>query len=85
MGRQQPRTTQIASHMAARARGRGSSHGINGAILETGLGSAETVVEGDPRSGKVRAGCQERCINRDLIRKRQYHSSFSEAFHPPAF
>src|SRR5215472_16086917 len=31
--------------MAARARGRGSSYGINGAILEAGLGSTGTVLE----------------------------------------
>src|SRR6266536_1999441 len=31
--------------MADRARGRGSGHGINGAILETRVGSARTVLE----------------------------------------
>src|SRR5580700_4384660 len=35
--------------MAARARGRGSSHGIDGAILETSLGSAGAVLEADTR------------------------------------
>src|ERR1700731_2330146 len=35
--------------MAARARGRGSGHGINGAILETSLGSTGTVLEADTR------------------------------------
>ena len=33
----------------ARARGRRSSHGIDGAILETSLGSVGTVLEADPR------------------------------------
>src|SRR5713226_2930290 len=35
--------------MAARARGRGSGHGIDGAILETSLGSTGTVLETAPR------------------------------------
>jgi hypothetical protein len=35
--------------MAARARGRGSSHGIDGAILETSLGGTGTVLEADTR------------------------------------
>src|SRR5271167_1036851 len=35
--------------MARRARGRGSSHGIDGAILETSLGSFGTVLETDTR------------------------------------
>src|SRR5256885_5076031 len=41
--------------MATRARGRGSGHGIDGAILETGLGSAGTVLETDaPETGRRR-------------------------------
>src|SRR5215470_674280 len=35
--------------MAARARGRGSGHGINGAILETRVGSAGKILETDMR------------------------------------
>src|SRR5216683_2539317 len=35
--------------MAARARSRGSGHGIDGPILETSLGSAGTVLEADTR------------------------------------
>src|ERR1700730_9121579 len=35
--------------MAARARGRGSSHGIDGAILETSLGNAGAELEADTR------------------------------------
>jgi hypothetical protein len=31
------------------ARGRGSSHGIDGAILETSVGSTRTVLEADTR------------------------------------
>src|SRR5215471_11279201 len=38
--------------MVARAGGRGSSHGIDGAILETGLGSAGTVLEADTREAR---------------------------------
>src|SRR5260221_315501 len=39
--------------MAARARGRGSGHGIDGAILEAGLGSTGTVLEADlPEAGR---------------------------------
>jgi hypothetical protein len=34
--------------MAARTRGRGSGDGIDGAILETGVGSAGAVLEADP-------------------------------------
>src|SRR5271156_3072540 len=35
--------------MAARARGRGSSHGIDGPILETSVGNAGNVLETDTR------------------------------------
>src|ERR1700751_2514953 len=39
--------------MAARARGRGSGHGIDGAILETRVGSAGTVLETNtPEAGR---------------------------------
>ncbi len=39
--------------MAARARGRGSGHGIDGAILETGVGSAGTALEtATPEAGR---------------------------------
>src|SRR5258708_17878135 len=39
--------------MAARAAGRGSGHGIDGAILETSLGSTGTVLEADlPETGR---------------------------------
>jgi hypothetical protein len=37
---QQPRTTAIAGCMAARTRGRRSSHGLDGPMLETSVGSA---------------------------------------------
>src|SRR5437867_12419151 len=41
--------------MAARARGRRSSHGIDGTILETSLGSIGTVLETDtPETGRHR-------------------------------
>src|SRR5215831_18707209 len=40
--------------MAARARGRGSGDGINSPILETSVGSAGTVLEGDPREARRR-------------------------------
>src|SRR6266481_680353 len=41
--------------MAARAAGRGSSHGIDRAILETGLGSARAVLAADlPEAGRRR-------------------------------
>jgi hypothetical protein len=40
--------------MAARARGRISSHGIDGAILETSVGSAGKVLEADMREGARR-------------------------------
>src|SRR5215467_11132969 len=41
--------------MAARARGRRSSHGIDGPVLETSLGSAGTILEADTReAGKRR-------------------------------
>ena len=60
---QQPRTTAIAGRLAARARGRGSSDGIDGAILETSVGSTGTVLEADyARSEKAQAGSRERCI-----------------------
>jgi hypothetical protein len=42
---QQPRTTAIAGGMASRARGRRGSHGIDGPILETSVGSAGKVLE----------------------------------------
>src|ERR1700756_4385050 len=38
--------------MAARARGRGSSHGIDGAILETRVGSAGKILEADSREAR---------------------------------
>src|SRR6266705_3295911 len=40
--------------MAARARGRRSSHGINGPILETSVGSTGTVLEADLREARRR-------------------------------
>src|SRR5271157_3397467 len=41
--------------MAVRAAGRGRSNGIDGAILETGLGSAGAVLEADlPEAGRRR-------------------------------
>src|SRR5579864_5913429 len=41
--------------MAARARGRGSGHGIDGPILETSVGSAGAVLEADTReAGRCR-------------------------------
>src|SRR6185503_4731640 len=41
--------------MAARTRGRGSGDGIDGAVLETGLGSTGAIVEADaPETGKRR-------------------------------
>src|ERR1700741_1624248 len=40
--------------MAARARSRGSGHGINGPILETSVGSAREVLEADPREARRR-------------------------------
>src|SRR5207302_10399109 len=40
--------------MVDRARGRRSSHGINGAILETGVGSAGKVLEADTREARRR-------------------------------
>src|SRR5438552_1541288 len=40
--------------MAARARGRGSSHGIHGPILETSLGNAGAVLEADTRAARRR-------------------------------
>src|SRR2546430_717001 len=40
--------------LAARERGRGSSHGIDGAILETGVGSAGKVLEADTREARRR-------------------------------
>src|SRR6184192_329624 len=51
---QQPRTTTIARGMVDRARGRGSSHGIDGAILETGVGSAGKILETDTREARRR-------------------------------
>src|SRR5262249_33219420 len=51
---QQPRTTAIAGGMAAGARGRGSSHGIDRPILETRVGSAGTVLETVPREARRR-------------------------------
>src|SRR5437762_9577264 len=51
---QQPRTTTIARGMVDRARGRGSSHGIDGTILETGVGSAGKVLESDTREARRR-------------------------------
>src|SRR6202043_3639189 len=50
---QQPRSIAIALRMAARARGRGSRYGIDGAILETSLGSTGTVLETNtPEAGR---------------------------------
>ena len=50
---QQPRTTAIAGGLAARARGRRSSHGIDSTILETSLGSIGTVLEtATPEAGR---------------------------------
>src|SRR5467141_1060575 len=40
--------------MAARARGRRSSHGIDGAILETGVAGAGKVLEADLREARRR-------------------------------
>src|SRR6267154_1363504 len=40
--------------MAARARGRRSSHGIDGAILETSVGSIGTVLEAATRAARRR-------------------------------
>src|SRR5438094_7937548 len=40
--------------LAARERGRGSSHGIDGTILETGVGSAGKVLESDTREARRR-------------------------------
>src|SRR6266404_2777484 len=40
--------------MAARARGRGSSHGIDGPILETSVGSAGKVLEAVTREARRR-------------------------------
>src|SRR5437868_15428013 len=40
--------------MAARARGRRSSHGIDGPILETSVGSAGKVLEADTREARRR-------------------------------
>src|SRR5438132_5321245 len=40
--------------MAARTRGRGSSHGVNGQILETSVGKAGKVLEADTREGARR-------------------------------
>src|SRR5882757_4389445 len=40
--------------MAARARSRGSGHGINGPILETSVGSAREVLEADTREARRR-------------------------------
>src|SRR5215472_11024922 len=40
--------------MAARARGRRSSHGIDGSILETSVGSAGKVLEADTREARRR-------------------------------
>src|SRR2546430_8605574 len=51
---QQPRTTTIARGMVDRARGRGSSHGIDGTIVETGVGSAGKVLEADTREARRR-------------------------------
>src|SRR6266478_2739188 len=51
---QQPRTTAIAGGLAARARGRGSSHGIDGPILETSVGSAGKVLEAVTREARRR-------------------------------
>src|ERR1700722_13930372 len=43
--------------MAARARGRGSRYGIDGAILETRLGSIRKVLEtARPKAGRCRPG-----------------------------
>src|SRR5215813_7615063 len=51
---QQPRTTAVAGGMARRARGQRSSHGIDGAILETSLGSTGTVLEVAMREARRR-------------------------------
>src|SRR5207244_6555221 len=51
---QQPRTTAIAGCVASRARGRGSSHGIDGPILETSMGSAGAVLETATREARRR-------------------------------
>src|ERR1700694_2285369 len=40
--------------MAARARGRRSSHGIDGPILETSVGSAGKILEADTREARRR-------------------------------
>src|SRR5258708_31802684 len=40
--------------MADRAAGRGSGHGIDGAILETGVGGTGTVLETDTREARRR-------------------------------
>jgi hypothetical protein len=58
---QQSRTTAIAGCMAARARGRGSSHGIDGPILETSVGNAGKVLEADTREAR-RGKAEERYI-----------------------
>src|SRR5215470_610471 len=52
MVRQQPRTTALAGGMAAGARGGRNSHGINGPILETGVGNAGKVLEATTREAR---------------------------------
>ncbi len=51
----QPRTIALAGCVVARARGRGSGYGINGAILETRVGSTGKVLEADPHeAGRIK-------------------------------
>ena len=58
-----PEQLRSLADMAARARGRGSSDGIDGAILETGVGSAGTVLEtATPEAGGRKPRGRERCI-----------------------
>src|SRR5215470_3422271 len=52
MVRQQPRTTALAGGMAAGARGGRNSHGINGPMLETGVGNAGKVLEATTREAR---------------------------------
>jgi hypothetical protein len=50
-----PEQLRSVGRMAARTRGRGSGDGIDGAILETGVGSAGAVLETDaPEAGRRR-------------------------------
>src|SRR5206468_11307286 len=46
--------TAIVGCVARRARGRRSSHGVDGAILETSLGSTGTVLEASTREARRR-------------------------------